>query len=235
MFECPEMFELPVTGKPGETRWIVLGAQNRYFIGQFDGQTFRKESGPHGTTHGAFYAAQTFSDVPDGRRIEIGWVRTDSYVKQFPDQVYNQAFTLPHQMTLRETADGLRVFYSPVKEIEKLRSDVLTEGQNLKLAQANELLQKCQGELSEVLIEFAELGPKQLVINGMDAGFSGRSARILADRTFTEIYADEGISYEIRDRSPQNFDSTETKLIAAEGTVIRSLKVFRLTSIWNKN
>lgn len=44
-------------------------------IGKFDGKTFRKESGPLGTTHGAFYAAQTFSDVPDGHRIQIGWVR----------------------------------------------------------------------------------------------------------------------------------------------------------------
>ena len=235
VFECPEMFELPVTGKHNVTRWIVLAAQNRYFIGQFDGQTFRKESGPHGTTHGAFYAAQTFSDVPDGRRIQIGWVRTDSYVKQFPDQVYNQAFTLPHEMTLRETADGLRVFYSPVKETESLRSEVLAEGIDLTPAQANELLQKCQGELSEVLIEFAEAGSKPLVINGMDAGFSGRSARIFTDRTFNEIYADDGVSYEIRNRSVPKFDSTETNLTAAEGTRIRALKVFRLRSIWNKN
>jgi sucrose-6-phosphate hydrolase SacC (GH32 family) len=68
LYECPEMFDLPVPGKPGESRLILLGAQNRYFVGKFDGKTFHKETGPHGTTHGAFYAAQTFSDVPDGRR-----------------------------------------------------------------------------------------------------------------------------------------------------------------------
>ena len=72
------------------------------------------------------------------------------------------------------------------------------------------------------------------MINGMDASFNGRSARIFTDRTFNEIYADEGISYELRKPQPKGFPSTETKLIAAEGTTVRSLKVFRLKSIWNQ-
>ncbi len=234
VFECPELFELPVAGKAGESRWILLAAQNRYFIGKFDGKTFHKESGPHGTTHGALYAAQTFSDVPDGRRIQIGWVRTDMYVQQFPDQIVNQAFTLPHELTLRETKDGLRVFFSPVKELEQLRGEVLAEGKDLTPAQANELLQKCAGELSEVVIEFADAGAKQLIINGTDASFNGRSARIFTDRTINEVYADGGISYELRKPQPKGFPSTETKLTAAEGTAVRSLKVFRLKSIWNQ-
>jgi fructan beta-fructosidase len=235
VFECPEMFELPIATKPGETRWVLLAAQNRYFIGKFDGKTFHEESGPYGTTHGAFYAAQTFSDVPDGRRIEIGWVRTDMYGQQFPDQIVNQAFTLPHEMTLRETKDGLRIFYSPVKELENLRGEVLAEGKDLTAAKANELLQKCAGELSEVLIEFADAGANQLTINGTDASFNGRSARIFTDRTFNEVYADDGISYELRKPQAKGFPSTETRLTAPDGTAVRSLKVFRLKSIWNQN
>jgi fructan beta-fructosidase len=234
LHECPEMFELPVAGKPGESRWILLGAQNRYFIGRFDGRTFHKEAGPLGTTHGAFYAAQTFSDVPDGRRIQIGWVRTDMYLQRFPDQIVNQAFTLPHELTLRETKDGLRVFFTPVKELEALRGEVLAEGRDLTPAQANELLQNAAGELSEVWIGFADSAPRQLVINGMDAGFNGSSARIFTDRTFNEIYADDGISYELRNAPPAQFPSKETKLTASDGTVVSSLKIFRLKSIWNQ-
>jgi fructan beta-fructosidase len=234
LYECPEIFELPVVGKPGESRWILMGAQNRYFVGKFDGKTFHKESGPLGTTHGAFYAAQTFSDVPDDRRIQIGWVRTDLYVQRFPDQIVNQAFTLPHELTLRETKDGLRVFFSPVKELEALRGEVLAEGKDLTPAQANELLRKCAGELSEVLIGFADSAPRQLVINGMDAGFTGRGARIFTDRTFNEIYADGGISYELRNAPPEGFPSKETKLSASDGTVVSSLKIYRLKSIWNQ-
>ena len=118
---------------------MLMGAQNRYFIGKFDGKTFHSEAGPIGTTHGAFYAGQTFSDVPDGRRIQMGWVQTDNYLKAFPDQIVNQAFTLPHELTLRETPDGLRLFFWPVKETENLRGDLLAEGEDLTPAQANDL------------------------------------------------------------------------------------------------
>jgi fructan beta-fructosidase len=235
VFECPEMFELPVVSKPGESRWILLGAENRYFIGRFDGKTFVKESGPLGTDHGAFYAAQTFSNEPNGRRIQIGWVRTHAYLEQFPDQIVNQAFTLPHELTLRETADGLRMFFLPVKETENLRGEVLAEGKNLAVAQANDLLQTCSGELSEVIIEFSESAARQLVINGMDAGFKGHSARIFTDRTFNELYADDGISYELRKAPVEGFPSKLTKLTAPKGTVVTSLEAYRLNPIWSQN
>ena len=233
VFECPDMFQLPVAGKPGESRWIIQAAQNRYFIGQFDGKTFHKESGPHGTQHGAFYAAETVSDVPDGRRIQIGWAMTDTYLQKFPDQIVNMAFTLPHELTLRETGAGFRIFYSPVKELEQLRGEVLAEGKDLSPARANELLQKCQGELSEVLIEFADAGSEQLAINGINASFNGRTAHIFTDRTLNEVYVDDGISYELRKLPLQALTSPETRLTAGDEVVVRSLKIFRLKPIWN--
>jgi hypothetical protein len=116
--------------------------------------------------------------------------------------------------------------------MEKLRGEVLAEGKDLTLAQANELLQKCQGELSETLIEFADAGPKQLVINGIDASFNGRTARIFTDRTLNEVYADSGISYELRKLPLKGFTSPETRLAATDGDSVRSLKVFRLKTIW---
>ena len=36
--------------------------------------------------------------------------------------------SLPNELTLRATADGLRVFYAPVKELEHLRGAVLAAG-----------------------------------------------------------------------------------------------------------
>jgi len=232
VFECPELFELPVQGKPGESRWILLAAQNRYFIGNFDGKTFHKESGPLGTTHGSFYAAQTFSNVPDGRRIQIGWVPTDVYLKEFPDQITNQAFTLPHELTLRETQDGLRMFFWPVKETEGLREQLLVDEKNLSLAKANQLLRKYQTELTEVWIEFADSGSHPLLLRGMDASFNGTAARIYSDRTFNEVYAQDGLSYEIRKMPAKALTSPESQLTAPENTLIPSLKIYRLQSIW---
>ena len=97
---------------------------------------------------------------PTGAASKSVGCELNATCKQFPDLIVNQAFTIPHEMTLRETRDGLRVFFSPVKELEQLRGEVLAEGKDLTPAQANELLQKCAGELSEVVIEFADAGAR---------------------------------------------------------------------------
>jgi fructan beta-fructosidase len=214
VYECPEFFPLEYKG---ETKWILLGAQNRYFVGDFNGKTFTSDSGPHGSLHGKFYAAQTFSDEPDGRRIQIGWMQPELYLDRFPNRIVNQSFTLPHELTLVETPEGPRMAFNPVKELKKLRDKKLKG------------LDDCKGELTEVLIEFEEDGHHGLVINGIDASFEGRSARIFTDRTVNEVYANGGLYYEVRARSPQAFESTET--VVKNGT-IKSVKVYRLKSIW---
>ena len=162
----------------------------------------------------------------------MGWVRSETYLKQFPDQILSQGFTLPHELTLRETANGLRVFFTPVKEVEQLRGDVLADGKNLTAAQAETLLQACNGELSEVLIEYAGFGRNSLQINGVDATFSGQTARIFTDRTVTELYINDGLGYDVRKRPEPKLESTQTQLKAGEGVIVRSLKIFRLNSIW---
>jgi hypothetical protein len=82
-----------------------------------------------------------------------------------------------------------------------------------------------------VLIEFDDSAQRPLLINGIDASFNGRSARIFTDRTFNEIYAEGGASYEIRKLPIKGLDAPETKLSGSENTTIKSLKIFRLKSI----
>ena len=38
-----------------------------------------------------------------------------------PDMPFNQTFSLPTNLTLHTTADGIRMFACPIKEIEQLR------------------------------------------------------------------------------------------------------------------
>ncbi len=90
-FECPELFELPVEGKPEEKYWVIHGcrwekSRSTSLIGKFDGAHFtvlqenlHSHSGPH------FYAAQVFSDAPEQRRIMIGWMAGP----QFPDMPFS--------------------------------------------------------------------------------------------------------------------------------------------------
>ncbi|MEM7602163.1 MAG: glycoside hydrolase family 32 protein, partial [Verrucomicrobiota bacterium] len=222
VYECPDIFELEIGG---EKKWVLYGAQTKYFIGEFDGKTFRKETGPFGgeadfwnTQHGHFYAAQNFSHTPDGRVIRIGWLKIQQdYTDKYPKQKTSQAMSLPHELQLRETSEGLRLASVPVKELEALRVEELAS------------LEDCQGELTEVLIEFEEAGQHELMINGIDASFEGKSARIFTDRSFNEVFADGGLFFKARHRKPDHIDSTETSVKSEE---IKSLKIYRLKSIW---
>ncbi|QDT17946.1 glycoside hydrolase family 32 protein [Alienimonas californiensis] len=233
VFECPELFELPVLsdgGPTGETRWVLYGADNRYFLGDFDGKTFAADSGPHGDTHGAFYAAQTFNNAPDGRRIQIGWLRTALYLDRFPDQTVNQCLSLPHELTLHATPDGPRLRFTPVAEAENLRTDLRAEGEDLSAEQAAELLTAAAAAPSETLVTFAEGGRHTLTIDGVDASFEGTSARIFTDRTVAEIYVDGGHRYVVRTRPDAAFQDAVSRV--APGDRVASLRVYGLKSIW---
>jgi fructan beta-fructosidase len=114
-FECPELFELPVNGNPHNKKWVMYGASGTYMIGNFDGATFTPEFGKYFYTWGSQYAAQTYNNTPDGRRIQIGWGRIEQ--KGMP---FNQMMLFPCELTLRTTNEGIRLFCEPVKEIKKL-------------------------------------------------------------------------------------------------------------------
>ena len=118
-YECPDLFELSIDGDPNKTLWVLYAADAKYMLGAFDGETFQPASGPEKLTlwHGAFYAAQTFSNEPKGRRIQIGWGRG----VEFPGSPFNQQMALPVELSLRTTPDGPRLFANPVPELEALR------------------------------------------------------------------------------------------------------------------
>ena len=92
-------------------------------IGDFDGYTFTPSSGRYQYTLGSFYAAQTFSDTPDGRCIQIGWGRISH-----PGMPFNSQMQLPTELTLVSTRDGVRLCSKPVKEVESLLRREYTAG-----------------------------------------------------------------------------------------------------------
>jgi len=145
IWECPDLFPLPVEGAPRETRWVLIvnlnpggpsgGSGSQYFVGDFDGRQFVLDPGasrrgaaggdaPLWLDHGPdFYAAVTWSDVPehDGRRIALGWMSNWEYAQEVPTSPWRSAMTVPRVLTLRRTPEGLRVFQQPVGELERLR------------------------------------------------------------------------------------------------------------------
>jgi fructan beta-fructosidase len=173
VWECPDLFELPVENRPGETKWVMIisigkGAPNggtgtQYFVGDFDGRTFTNQHPPdtalwidYGRDN---YAAVTYSDIPaeDGRRLLIGWMSNWQYARQTPTSPWRSAMTLPRELALTELPSGeYRLISRPTVEIMKLREQSLVvEAQPLAdlmtVKIADSLLQK--GHF-EVEVEF---------------------------------------------------------------------------------
>ena len=177
-WECPDLFPLPVKG--GGTKWVLIvninpggpagGSGCQYFVGDFDGKHFMlDDSFPKGkdatlwADFGSdFYAAVSWSDIPkrDGRRLWLGWMSNWQYANDVPTAPWRSAMSLPRELTLRKTSDGLRLVQTPVRELEKLRGKQhrLTQA---TLAEANAWLQrqKFGGGLLEILAEFEAIPP----------------------------------------------------------------------------
>ena len=134
-WECPDLFPLPVDGNPNNVRWVMLGASNTYMIGSFDGKVFTPESGKHRFSTGAIYAAQTFNNVPEGRRIQIGWANIDHRGMPFRGQML-----LPTELSLRTTKEGVRLVSKPIKEVETLLSPLYNSESALKEQDVNKAL-----------------------------------------------------------------------------------------------
>ena len=210
--ECPDFFEMPVQGHPNERRWVFTAANGHYQVGTFDGQKFTPESGMLQVDYGAnFYAVQTYSDIPraDGRRIQIAWMRDGEY----PQMLFNQQMSIPCEMTLHQTPEGLRLHRQPVREIAGLYGKA-QRWHDLTLAPGDNPLQALSGELWDVEAVF-EVGTATTLrfhVRGADVRYDvkdqtltalGRSApmkldggrlalRLLVDRTSLEVFGNEG-------------------------------------------
>lgn len=253
-YECPDFFELPVDGDTKNKKWVLTAASSEYMVGTFDGTTFRPETGKlQGHRGQGFYAAQTFNDVPeeDGRRIQIGWLRAAA-----PGMPFNQAMSLPLELKLRGTAEGARMTWTPVRELEKLRVkshriDPLT----LKAGDANPLA-GVEGELLEVRIGFepGEAEEVSLAVRGAvvaydvkkrELGVNGQKApaplvggtqqvTIYIDRTALEVFASDGLTYMPKPFIPKAEDRAVELSVKGGSAKITLLEVHELKSAWFK-
>lgn len=117
-FECMDVVFYP-TNDGGE-KAVIYDASFDYEVGTFDGKEFHTEAGPFVPGGGNFYAAQTFNNSPDGRVVQIGWMRGGPNTAEKYGLPYNQQMAFPCELTLRDVKGVPRLFAWPIKEIESL-------------------------------------------------------------------------------------------------------------------
>ena len=123
-WHSPDLFPLPLDGKSDDVKWVMLvsttkgavagGSGVQYFVGSFDGKSFQAEhTGPAGvgtvqpTENFSWldwgpdlYAATTYNDAPDGRRIALGSLGDPAYAVSTPTSPWRGTMSLPRELSL---------------------------------------------------------------------------------------------------------------------------------------
>ncbi len=253
-YECPDLFEAAVDGDAKRTKWVLYGADGEYVLGAFDGRTFTPEhTGRRRVWHGEFYAAQTFSNAPSGRRVQIGWARGVA----FTGMPFNQQMTVPVELTLRSTPEGVRMFAEPVRELATVRGDkrITIDAGALKAGDANPL-GAFDAEEAEIDLTFEVGGADRLVVHvhgarvvydartseldchGVKAALAPIDGRvrlhILVDRGSIECFGNDG---RVAISRRHLYDAARRGLgVSVEGgpAVITALKAYAIDSCWRE-
>ncbi|AKI92881.1 levanase [Bacillus subtilis] len=208
VWECPDLFELPVDGNPNQKKWVMQvsvgngavsgGSGMQYFVGDFDGTHFKNENPSNKvlwTDYGRdFYAAVSWSDIPatDSRRLWLGWMSNWQYANDVPTSPWRSATSIPRELKLKAFTEGVRVVQTPVKELETIRG-TSKKWKNLTISPASHnVLAGQSGDAYEINAEFkvspgsaAEFGFK--VRTGENqftkVGYDRRNAKLFVDRS----------------------------------------------------
>jgi fructan beta-fructosidase len=198
IWECPDLFPLTVEARPETRKWVLkvdvwkgIGAQ--YFLGDFDGTRFINDATDDPilrVDYGEdFYAAQSWSDAPDGRRIWIGWLNNWHYANVIPTSPWRGQFSVPRELHLRRYPEGLRLVQQPVEELMQLHQS-LYHVVDADIATVNTQLAALKMNIAqEIKVEFAlgtarEFGIKICTDNAEETviGYDAQTQDLFVDR-----------------------------------------------------
>lgn len=160
VWECPDLMKLRVDGTDKE-KWVLLvninpgapfgGSGVQYFVGDFDGKTFKCDNGPEVTKwmdYGKdYYATVSFSNAPEGRHTVLGWMSNWQYANDVPTKQFRSANSLPRDLSLFRAPDGDYYLASRVSpEVDALRGKAVkcatgkldSKGRTYQLPTAND-------------------------------------------------------------------------------------------------
>jgi fructan beta-fructosidase len=141
VWECPDLIRMTVEGT-AEVKYALLvsinpgapngGSATQYFIGSFDGHRFVPDVAPaeHSAADARWidygtddYAGSTWSGGPPGdqRVMFIGWMNNWTYGNEVPTTRWRSAMTLPRELRMVRTPQGLELRSSPASELAALR------------------------------------------------------------------------------------------------------------------
>lgn len=141
-WECPDMFQMQVEGTQ-EKKWVLMAAIGAYCVGDFDGETFTKETEVKKMYLGPdIYAGQSFYNAPNNEIIQMAWLGMwNRKIPELNSNLWNHAATFPVELTLHKDEDNkYHIRRSPIRAISKLVTKTI-DFNDVKLSEVENPLQ----------------------------------------------------------------------------------------------
>jgi fructan beta-fructosidase len=190
IWEVPDMFCLPLEGRQ---HWVLKvdigsggqhgGSAGQYFTGQFNGTTFIADSLETKWLDDGkdFYAALSFANL-ESRTVWLAWMNNWEYAALTPTSPWRGAMSIPRELSLKRTAQGIRLVQQPIPELGKLRTDCF-QAQNFQINNEARAL-PLSGTCLEIQAEFS-------LETASEFGFQiGADIQIGYDSSKEEIFID---------------------------------------------
>ncbi|MET3903169.1 GH32 C-terminal domain-containing protein [Paenarthrobacter sp. 4246] len=137
-----------------------------------------------------YYAAVSFSNMPDNKRVILGWMNNWDYANNIPTNPWRSAMSLPREVQLTQTPDGPRLTQSVVKQVDKLAKKPSYSDRNGGAIKAGTtpLPAAASGQVQRVDITFAPGTAKK---SGITVLGDGNSSTVIGyDSTTGTVFVD---------------------------------------------
>ncbi len=257
-YESPDLFEIPLDGQTDQKKWVLLGADGAYQVGTFDGKTFTPETKKRRLDYGRnFYASQTWSNQPEGKLIQVAWMKGGEY----PGMPFNGQLSFPTELSLRTTHDGPALCRKPIAAIASLYDQsTKKEDKNYLPGLKTNLLGSLKGDAFHIKAVFDpktsdvfgfvvrsgktssgmeiryETAKNNLYVNGSEMivrPVDGKiEMEILVDRSSIEIFCNGGEQVISTCFTPEAGDEDLVLLTQGGELYVKSLEIYKLRSAW---
>jgi fructan beta-fructosidase len=255
IWECPDIFELPVeNGTPGERRWVFKlginpghvggGSGEQYFVGSFDGTRFVNDN-PASTVlwldYGRdCYCALSWNHEPGPNRSLMGWMNNWEYAGKVPTEAWRGQMTIPRTIALRRMPEGLRVVQKPIAALERQRGELVeVRARGSNLASLNARLGKLHATAIDVETE-VELGSAtrvEIALRNAVVAYDAKLGEISVDRTVRPGLKEVDPKFPSRSVVPMRaagqtlklrllLDANSIEVFAAEGSIAITNLIF---------
>jgi levanase/fructan beta-fructosidase len=170
VWECPDLFPIKVEGT-NEEKWVLVvninpggpngGSAAQYFVGDFDGTTFKMDDVftkqlekkkvvwlDWGRDN---YASVSFDNVPDNKRVIIGWMSNWDYSPDVPTEKWRSSSTIPREVALKRTKKGYALTSIPVSQLKDYEGKMVKR--EIRLGSDKKLISKGEIDLAKAAID----------------------------------------------------------------------------------